>query len=315
MYQILADIQKHDEVADYLDDVMCVISDTLKGTVPEVEEYVLPVIGKRVRSTMFFLCVKALSEDFIVPPEIGASLELIHTATLLHDDVIDEADIRRGQKSFRVKYDCKFSILAGDSLIGLALDLVWKIKSWRLVKLYSELCRNLVMGEIAGAKLAISDSPSKYYSQIYMKTGSFFEIICKMAAILVNAEGYYAEAIVEYGRIFGERFQIQDDFADYFAPVLFPSKKQGMDFFDKKITLPIIYAYRRSDNIERQLILSIFSKPSAETFEVIKTLMEKLEVDSIILDEINGLSRQAKAALSNLKDSLYKKYLVQLALI
>lgn len=315
MYQILANIQKYDEVAGYLDDVMRVISDTLKGTVPEVEEYVLSALGKRVRSTMLFLCVKALSEDFIVPPEIGASLELIHTATLMHDDVIDEADIRRDRKTFRSKYNCKFSILAGDLLIGLAMNLVWKIKSWRLVKLYSELCRNLVMGEIAGAKLAISDSPSKYYSQIYMKTGFFFEIICRIAATLVGAKGSHIDAIVEYGIIFGRRFQIRDDFADYFAPDSSLGKKQGMDFFDKKATLPVIYAYKRGDNIERQLILSVFSKPNAETFEIIKTLMKKLEVGNIILKEIDDLSEQAKTALSGLKDSLYKEYLTQLALI
>lgn len=279
---------------------------------PEVEEYVASTFGKHIRSTLFFLVTKTLHPTQKVPAEIGAAFEILHTATLMHDDVLDKASIRRGKKSFQALYGLNFSILAGDLLVCAALKLIWQIKSWRFVKLYSELGQNLVKGEVAGTHLSISANISKYYAQIYLKTACFFETICKMSAELTQTTKTNSDLIIEFGELFGRSFQMHDDYTDYFMHTAIADKQQGGDFYNNVVTLPLIYAYRNSDFIERQLITSAFKNPTISGFRMIVKIMKKHRVDQMIFDDLTTISSQLQQLISNMPNSRYKKLLGQM---
>ena len=306
-------VQKNEEVAKYINDVKSEIIKTIKNTVPEVEEYVQNTFGKHVRSTLFFLATKALKPDEAVPVEVGAAFEILHTATLMHDDVLDDADIRRGHASFRAQHGGKFSILAGDLLVCAAVELVWATKSWKFVKLYADLGQNLVRGEVGGHNLLITDSIQKYYSQIYLKTACFFESVCKMATTITCCDKAASDAVISFGEIYGRMFQVNDDYTDYFIHTAIADKQQGGDFFNQIITLPMIFAYKYANTIERQLLVSAMSAPNFSTFKVAKKIMTHLKVDELILDEIRGLSKQAIASIQQIPSSVYKDLLILLA--
>lgn len=306
-------ILKSQELEEYVAAVKATIVYTLKGTVPEVEEYVSSTFGKHVRSKLFYLMTKALDNEAKVPVEVGAAFEILHTATLMHDDILDSAKIRRGKKSFLAQYGANQSILAGDLLVCSAVDLVWQTKSWRFVKLYSELGQNLVKGEFFGPKLKITDNVSKYYSHIHLKTASFFEAICKMALIVTNKDKTPCNSIITYGENFGKIFQIKDDYVDYFVNRRLKDKPVGGDFFNQAITLPLIFAYRDADPTEKRLILTLMSSPDSDAFKMMKKIMVKLKVEESINKEINMLADQAIFSLTSLPESKYKETLKKLA--
>jgi len=305
-------VQKDEEVAQYINDVKSEIIKTIRNTVPEVEEYVKNTFGKHVRSTLFFLATKALKPDCVVPVEVGAAFEILHTATLMHDDVLDEADIRRGRASFRAQHGGKFSILAGDLLVCAAVELVWATKSWKFVKLYADLGQNLVKGEVGGHNLVITDNIQKYYSQIYLKTACFFESVCKMATTITCCDKTASDAIISFGEIYGRMFQVNDDYTDYFVHTAIADKQQGGDFFNQIITLPMIFAYKCANSIERQLLVSAISAPNLSTFKVAKRIMTHLKVDQLIMDEISCLANQAAATIELIQPSRYKDLLTLL---
>lgn len=308
----LEEIQQDPNVALYLKKVKQVIARTLRKSVPEVEEYVTSTFGKHIRSTLFFLTVKALNSKTTVPPEIGAAFEILHTATLMHDDVLDKTSIRRGKKSFQALYGTNFSVLAGDLLVCAALKLIWEIKSWRFVKLYSELGQNLVKGEVAGTHLSVSSNISKYYAQIYLKTACFFETICKMSAAITKASKSDSETIINFGMMFGRSFQIHDDYTDYFVHTAIADKQQGGDFYNKIITIPLIYAYRKSDFIEKQLISTAIQNPTVAGFKMVVKIMKKLNVNKMVLEDLRLISEQLQQLISSLKDTKYKNLLIEM---
>ena len=230
----------------------------------------------------------------------------------MHDDVLDHATIRRGKKSFQALYGTNFSVLAGDLLVCAALKLIWEIKSWRFVKLYSELGQNLVKGEVSGTHLSISDNTAKYYAQIYLKTACFFETICKMSAVITKAPKAKADAIINFGMMFGRSFQIHDDYIDYFVHTAIADKQQGGDFYNNVITLPLIYAYRNGDFIEKQLIASAVKNPTVAGFKMVVKIMKRHKIDQMVIADLSNISEQLARLIRDQEDSKYKTLLMQM---
>ena len=309
---MVGQILKNQELESYVAKVKATVVNAVNGTVPEVEEYVNSTFGKHVRSKLFYLTTKALDPSVEVPVEVGAAFELLHTATLMHDDILDNGKIRRGQKSFFAKHGTNHSILAGDLLVCSAVDLVWQAKSWKFVKLYAELGKSLVQGEFFGPQLKITDSISKYYAHIRLKTASFFETICKMATIVTNKDKTPCNSIIIYGENFGKIFQVKDDYVDYFVNRKLKDKPVGGDFYNKSITLPLLLAYKDADPTEKRLILTLISSPDASSFKMLKKIMRKLNIEELIQNELEILSDQAIFSLNELPDSQYKDILKML---
>lgn len=303
----LLEIQANVELSTYLKNVHDAILRILSNTVPEVENYVASTSGKRIRSTLFFLAVKALDKTCEVPVEVGAAFEILHTATLMHDDVIDNSLIRRGKASFKALHGDNFSLLAGDLLVCVALELIWETKIWRLVKLYSELGQNLVKGEVSGAKLTLTSTPAKYYTQVHLKTGCFFETICKAASSITQCDKVPSNTIISFGKIFGRVFQIVDDYTDYFLHRSLLDKPQGGDFLNGVITLPIIYAYKKADALQRQFISNSMVQPNMDKLRIVLKMMRSLSIDKMLFSEVSVLAQQCEEKLNILENSIYRR--------
>lgn len=300
---------KDKEIADYIKRVKEKEYQIASDTTSVISDYLKKCPGKHIRSTFFYLITKMVDNDIVVQVDIGAALELFHTATLFHDDVIDESVVRRGRPTLNSMFSSKFSILAGDLLICSALDLMRSSKSWKLMKIFANLGKDLTKGELCENDIWIADNDSKYFNQIYLKTGTFFESIAKIGAIAGGANQKLFEAISNYGTIFGKFFQVLDDYKDYFWPQSKTGKAQGADFINGVVTLPLMRLYHFSDTHQKRLITSYFNKPSKENFGIILKMMRELYIDKKIEAELSQMINSAIIFLEEFPDSKYKDYL------
>ncbi|WP_081326533.1 polyprenyl synthetase family protein [Wolbachia pipientis] len=210
--------------------------------------------GKKVRPKLVCIICKMLNyleEDRI---KVAASVELIHNATLLHDDVLDESDARHGIKTANNIWGNKLSILVGDLLLTIAFRWLITCQNLRIVSILFEASHSLVNGEIM--QLTTNFNPDtvrqNYFDIIQKKTASLFSACCEAAAIISGATGNEVDRLKKFGLNFGMAFQIIDDMLDYIATQDTSGKKQGKDFFDGKPTLPAIIAYERGNKEERE---------------------------------------------------------------
>ncbi len=309
-------IQLNDKNANCVDQFLNAVKDTeisaILGAQKAIVENVKNCMGKHIRSRFFYHITKLLNPDVVVPVKVAAAFELFHTATLFHDDVIDEADYRRGKKNLRALYSSKFSILAGDYLICTSMDLVRDIKSWKFVKLFSDLGRNLVSGEMIENSLWLDDIDSKYYHNIHLKTGVFFEIICKTACLINRLSVETAEIVYTYGVLFGRFFQILDDYKDYFWTKDKLGKDTGADFLNGIVTLPLMRLYKNVKESEKRLVSLYFNKPSTENFGVVVDMMRHHNIDKIVEEELREISFNAVKLLNQFDDSIHKNELIKL---
>lgn len=309
---MLSSEQDNSGIDQFLDLVKDTEITALLGAQKAIVENVKNCMGKHIRSRFFYHVSKMLNPDIVVPIKVAAAFELFHTATLFHDDVIDEADYRRGKKNLRSLYSSKFSILAGDYLICTSIDLVREIKSWKFVKLFSELGRQLVSGEMVENSLWLDDVDSKYYHNIHLKTGVFFEIICKTACLINHVSVDVSERIYTYGVLFGRFFQILDDYKDYFWTKEKLGKDIGADFLNGIVTIPLMRLYKNVKESEKRLISLYFNKPSIENFSIVVDMMKHYKIDKIIESEIQKLASSAMKLLDQFDDSIHKNELATL---
>lgn len=179
---------------------------------------------------------------------VAASMELLHTASLIHDDVVDNSMLRRGNPSFNAVFDNKMAILFGDYVVGLSLEEMAKTGNVGNVARLSSLSKTLSSGEIAqlGIRSSLELSEDNYFDIIYRKTASLFSTAAYLAAFVSGAATSEAETFSEFGRLAGLCFQIRDDIFDY-LPTEGLGKPSGIDMKEGKITLPAIYALNTSD--------------------------------------------------------------------
>lgn len=199
--------------------------------------------GKRMRPMLIMLIAKNFGEVSAVTQKAAVGLELLHTASLIHDDVVDESKERRGQASVNASYDNKVAVLVGDYVLSTSLGLMASTKNHKIVQIISDLGKNLAAGEI----LQLSNiqrqeiSEEAYYQVIKQKTASLFESCSRVGAISANATEEEVEAAAKFGQNIGMIFQIRDDIFDYFDSAEI-GKPTGNDMMEGKLTLPVIYA-------------------------------------------------------------------------
>ena len=220
--------------------------------------------GKRIRP----LLTLAVSELFDYRGDkdifLAAAIEYIHSATLLHDDVIDRSQKRRGLKTANIIWTNKYSVLVGDFLFSRAFQLMVKTGSLRVMKTLSDASAIISQGEIlqVGIEKKIDASEEDYLNVIKGKTSALFSAACQAGAEITQASDSHIRALREYGECIGTSFQLIDDRLDYLGNEKQMGKNKGNDFFEKKITLPIIHAYEKSSKAEKKIIKEIFQKPS-----------------------------------------------------
>ncbi len=212
----------------------------------EMTSYVLNSNGKRLRPTLVLLTARACGE--IIPETYhgAATVELLHTATLVHDDVIDKSDFRRGKRSLNAIHDNTQAVLIGDYLLSTALAESVKTKNLEIIRIISELGQNLAEGELSQLILAndIVISEKEYFNVIDKKTASLLRASLAIGAITGGANEELVSQFVTIGGLLGICFQIKDDIFDYFTDDV--GKPTGNDIREGKITLPLIFALHNS---------------------------------------------------------------------
>lgn len=210
--------------------------------ISEILRHAFKVDGKRIRPMLVFLVAKCCGKITPATYHGAVTVELLHMATLMHDDVVDEASTRRGQPSSNAVFDNKRSVLAGDYVLSSALRESVKTNNLEIIGIISELGQNLAEGELNQYSLVneIIIDEEEYFKVIDKKTASLFYACAKIGAITAGAGRFTIDEFGKAGRILGIAFQIRDDIFDYYKADV--GKPTGNDIREGKITLPLIYA-------------------------------------------------------------------------
>lgn len=269
-------IIKHPILGD-LDDFSKLFNDAFShsnGLLASVLSYIKKRTGKQMRPILIFLLAKNFGKVSDVTLRSAVGLELLHTASLVHDDVVDDSEERRGQKSVNAEYNNKLAVLVGDYLLSTALLNISLTTNHLIVQNLSELGRTLAKGEILQlSNISNSDiSEDVYYQVIEQKTAALFESCCAIATLSTNASDEQIEKAKKFGKELGIIFQIKDDIFDYFDSEEI-GKPTGNDMLEGKLTLPAIYALRSTNNQEMYNI-ALKVKKNEVTSDEIKRLVD-----------------------------------------
>ena len=285
--------------------------------VQKISDYHVKTGGKRLRALLVLgsakLCGYIKGGRDI---DLATCVELIHGATLLHDDVIDNGSIRRGKKTTNSIWGNHSSILAGDYLLSRCFEIMVEDGSLEVLRLLSSTSAKIAQGEILQLqhKNEIDTLEETYLKIISSKTATLFSAATKVGAILGERNNKEKEALEFYGKNLGLTFQIADDTLDYNSEINIFGKKPGNDFFEGKITLPIILLFQQSNELEKIQLENFFKKNTRskeELANVIK-LISKYKIISQCLKKAEHFINLAKSSLSIFKESKEKKILENL---
>ena len=285
--------------------------------VQKISDYHLKTGGKRLRALLTLgsskLCGYLKGGRDI---NLAACIELIHGATLLHDDVIDNSDMRRGKKTINIIWGNQSSILAGDYLLSRCFEMMVEDGNLEVLKLLSSTSAKIAQGEILQLqhKGEIDMLEETYLKIIYSKTAALFSAATKVGAILSKKNNKEKEALEFYGKNLGLTFQIADDTLDYNSEINLFGKKIGNDFYEGKITLPIILLYQQANYTEKKQLENIFKQDirSADDLSVVLKLISKYKIISKCYKKAEYFINLASNSLSVFKDSEEKKKLENL---
>ena len=238
--------------------------------------------GKRIRPLLTLGSAKLCgytegSRDI----NLAACVELIHNATLLHDDVIDNSDLRRGIKTSNIIWGNQSSVLVGDYLLSCCFEMMVEDGSHEVLKLLSSTSSKIAQGEISQLeyKGEIDMLEETYFNIIGLKTAALFSAATRVGACIANKNNKEKDALESYGRNLGFAFQIADDALDYYSTKTIFGKKIGKDFFEGKVTLPVIFVYQKASPDEKIFLEKIFKKRNRtqEEFNEIRSLIKKFD--------------------------------------
>lgn len=222
--------------------------------IPQLAGHLIASGGKRLRPLLTLACARMIGYEGKRHAKLAACVEFIHTATLLHDDVVDESGLRRGKDAANVIWGNKPSVLVGDFLFSRAFELMVEDGSLKVLKTLSAASNVIAEGEVLQLSTTndLSTSEEAYLEVVSAKTAALFAAACRIAGIVAEVPATQEEALDAYGRNLGIAFQLTDDVLDYSAAQAELGKTVGDDFREGKITLPIILAYRRGSEDEKR---------------------------------------------------------------
>lgn len=285
-------------------------------------DFVSSIKGKHIRPLILFLSAKLCGKYTIETLQYAVILELLHTATLIHDDVVDNAQERRGQPSVMARFDNRKAVLLGDYVLSQAIKIGLDTGNLPILRILSGLAQNLVEGElvqlVSSSKIMIDEE--RYFETIWKKTASLFASCSEMGALSVNAGEEQTEILRSIGKNLGVCFQIKDDMFDYFEQGDI-GKPTGNDIRDGKITLPLIYALRTSPPERSETMMRLIRERDFSP-ETIKRLIDfakeykgieyaLIKMQKIKDETIRLLNRfpdsEAKTALADMIDYIIER--------
>lgn len=281
----------------------------------KIGRYTLKHKGKQLRPLFVFLSAKCFGDVNESTYRAATFIELLHSATLIHDDVVDDAAERRGFASINALYKNKIAVLAGDYLLSKGMMIALEKHDYQMLDMISETVKNMSEGEIFQLEKAkkFDISEDDYYQIIEKKTASMIGSCCAIGAVSTGADAELVEALRRFGIYAGTAFQIRDDIFDY-QPFNHSGKGYGNDIREHKMTLPLIHLLKESSAIERTMIISkirLYGKKNSTINEIIKKVNEKNSLQ-YCEEKMNYFIQQADNQLNEIADSEAKRALREL---
>ncbi|MBU2894168.1 octaprenyl diphosphate synthase [Colwellia sp. D2M02] len=278
--------------------------------------YIVNGGGKRMRPMLTVLAAKALGYSGAKHCDIAAIIEFIHTATLLHDDVVDESNMRRGRETANALFGNSASVLVGDFLYTRSFQMMTKLNDMRIMDILSDATNIVAEGEVL--QLMNCNDPNtteaSYMQVIYCKTAKLFEAATRLAAVISKQDEKIEQAMADYGKFLGTAFQLVDDIMDYTADAKEMGKNVGDDLSEGKPTLPLLYAMEHGNAQQKQLISDAIEHGNGmDNLDAILQAMEETGSLRYTQQQAEIEADKAINALDILTDSPQKQALIALA--
>ena len=302
-------------IADDMKAVDDIIREELSSDVSrmkEISEYITSAGGKRMRPALLILISRALYEGTL-HQYLGATIELLHTATLMHDDVVDESAMRRGRPTANARWGNGAAVLVGDFLYTRSFQMMVKAGNLRVMEALSNAANRLSDGEVV--QMVNAHDPlvdeARYFRVIERKTACLFEAGARMAAAIAECTPEEEEAVAEYALALGNAFQIADDILDYTGVAASIGKNLGADLREGKMTLPLIYARETASDADRALIDEAVKKGDGDFDKVSEIVIRSESLERCRARAEKELER-GREALSKIPSSIFSESLINL---
>lgn len=305
-------------IADDMDKLNACIQTRLQSDVVlinQIGNHIINSGGKRLRPIIHLLCARALAYNGSQHIDLSAIIEFIHTATLLHDDVVDNSDLRRGEDTANALWGNAVSVLVGDFLYSRAFEMMVEIDRMQIMAILSKATNTIAEGEVL--QLLNCHDPDtteeRYLEVIHSKTAKLFEAASELAAIICDRPSEEQQAMAKYGMHLGCAFQLIDDVLDYTSSAEDMGKNLGDDLAEGKPTLPLIYAMRNGTPEQAKMVKEAIENGDIDKIEQIHEAIHSCGAIEYTSDCAKNEAKLAIAALDFLPDSEHKQALVFLA--
>ncbi|NDP57932.1 MAG: octaprenyl diphosphate synthase [Oxalobacteraceae bacterium] len=282
--------------------------------VNQIAEYIISAGGKRIRPALVLLMARAFGYNGTHHHDLAAVVEFIHTATLLHDDVVDESSLRRGRQTANALFGNAASVLVGDFVYSRAFQMMVSVDDMRVMRILSDATNVIAEGEVLQL-LNMHDpdvTEARYLQVIRSKTAKLFEAAAQLGALVAGASAEDVEAAAEYGRSLGTAFQLIDDVLDYSGNASDIGKNVGDDLREGKPTLPLIHLMHNGSTEQRALVRSCIEQGDEQHFDVILAAISSSGALDYTRGEAEKAATRASQAIAGLPDSQYKTSLLDL---
>jgi octaprenyl-diphosphate synthase len=304
-------------IAADMDAVNSVIRRQLHSEVPlvnQIAEYIISAGGKRIRPVLVLLVANAFGYRGAHHHDLAAVVEFIHTATLLHDDVVDESSLRRGRKTANALFGNAASVLVGDFVYSRAFQMMVNVGNMRVMQILADATNVIAEGEVLQL-LNMHDpdvTEERYLQVIRSKTAKLFEAAAQLGALVAGAPDAAVDAAAEYGRSLGTAFQLIDDVLDYSGNASDIGKNVGDDLREGKPTLPLIYLMQNGTPEQRQLVRACIETGDEQHFDEILAAITGSGALDYTRREAEKNAQRAAKAISDLPVNQFKDSLLQL---
>lgn len=283
--------------------------------VNQIADYIISAGGKRIRPVLVLLMANAYGYRGSDHHQLAAVVEFIHTATLLHDDVVDESSLRRGRKTANALFGNAASVLVGDFLYSRAFQMMVAVGDIRIMQILADATNVIAEGEVLQL-LNMHDpdvSEERYTQVIRSKTAKLFEAAAQLGTLIAGASDDEIEAAAEYGRSLGTAFQLIDDVLDYSGQADDIGKNVGDDLREGKATLPLIYLMEHGTPEQRELVRSCIENGDEQHFDAVLQAVTTSGALDYTKRKAEEASARATASIAGLPDNPFKDALLKLS--
>ena len=298
--------------ADQLLKVNEVIRQSLNSDVPlinQVSKHIIEGGGKRMRPQCLINLAGMVGEVKDIHYQLAAIIEFIHTATLLHDDVVDESEQRRHSQTANVRFGNSASILVGDFIYSRSFQMMVELNNIEIMDILAYTTNKIAEGEVLQLinKHNVELTDDQYNEIIQSKTGVLFEACGKLASIGNRCAPHQKNGLAQIGRIYGHIYQLVDDLLDYSGEANIVGKNLGDDLKDGKMTLPLLIAYRNSSQNDQEIIKKAINQGDVSQLTKIFEIIKKTNAIQLVQEQIQYRIHEIEDTLNNFDNNEYKK--------